>query len=312
MSQLSEKLKQIKNRVAAGDLNEAIEGLKELTETHESLKKYNSDVSVLSSNYEKAQRASRLGILSTSENMQMNAKIAYSIVEIADQMEKRSSSEVNIIGNNNQVFQNVNNLNLENKAEDKKTAKKRILFLGADPADADDNLRLELEIKVIEEEIAKSSQRDQFDFEKCLAVSKSDFMDKMVNYKPHILHFSGHGTSQEGFLFLGDKNDFQASADKDGLADLIGSFYREDKCLECIIFNACYSADQAEIIRQKTPTLPIIGMKNKVENEAAKQFSKNFYKALCSGRSISFSFELAKIALKVYKLPSQEEPILLA
>ncbi len=78
-----------------------------------------------------------------------------------------------------------------------------ILFLAANPQDTS-RLRLDEEIRTIQERIRASKHAATIQLIPELAVRRADLSDALLRHKPHIVHFSGHGTSS-GQLYLEDE-----------------------------------------------------------------------------------------------------------
>ena len=68
-----------------------------------------------------------------------------------------------------------------------------ILFLAANPKDTD-RLRLDEEVRTIDERLRLAQHRDRFNLEQQWAVRTHDILDAMLRYQPDIVHFSGHGS----------------------------------------------------------------------------------------------------------------------
>jgi len=69
----------------------------------------------------------------------------------------------------------------------------KILFLAANPKDTP-RVRLDEEIRGIREALLRSEFRDKFDIEQEWAVRVSDLQSYLLQHKPDIVHFSGHGS----------------------------------------------------------------------------------------------------------------------
>ena len=84
-----------------------------------------------------------------------------------------------------------------NISGDKKGAKstKKILILSANPIDTK-RLRFDEEIREIEEGILRAKHRDQFEIKSKLAVRFQDLRRALLDYKPQIVHFIGHGDKE--------------------------------------------------------------------------------------------------------------------
>lgn len=81
--------------------------------------------------------------------------------------------------------------------------KKKIAFLAAEPTETA-QLRLGEEIREIQESLKLARYRDDFELVLIPAVRTRDLVDTLRNEKPHIVHFSGHGT-QAGELLIEDR-----------------------------------------------------------------------------------------------------------
>lgn len=69
----------------------------------------------------------------------------------------------------------------------------RILFLAANPA-ATSPLQLGEECREIQEKLRSSDERAKFELRSAWATRPDDILQQMNEFKPHILHFSGHGS----------------------------------------------------------------------------------------------------------------------
>ena len=79
----------------------------------------------------------------------------------------------------------------------------KILVLATNPQETDP-LRLDEEVRGIDEALQQSRFRDKFELEQQWAVRVSDLQRFLLRYKPDIVHFSGHGSeSSEIILVLG-------------------------------------------------------------------------------------------------------------
>lgn len=163
---------------------------------------------------------------------------------------------------------------------------KTILILAANPKNTS-RLRLEKEIREIDEGLRRANKREQFKLEMKLAVRQQDFYRAMLDTQPQIVHFCGHGEGEDGIL-LEDETGTTAFVKADMLASQFKLFAK--KGVECVVFNACYSEIQAEAISQHVNY--VIGMNHAIGDEAAIDFAKAFYDALAAGEDVEFAFEL--------------------
>jgi len=77
---------------------------------------------------------------------------------------------------------------------------KTILILAANPKNTP-RLRLDQEVREIDNGLQRAQRRDEFILKQVWAVRRSDFRRAMLDLKPNIVHFCGHGSGEEGIAF---------------------------------------------------------------------------------------------------------------
>ena len=77
---------------------------------------------------------------------------------------------------------------------------RRILLLSANPKGIP-KARLDEEMREIEEGLRRAKQRSQFMIQMSPAARYRDLRRVILDYEPHIVHFSGHGEGEEGLVF---------------------------------------------------------------------------------------------------------------
>lgn len=180
----------------------------------------------------------------------------------------------------------------------------KVLFLAANPHDIG-QLRLDEEIRSIDEALCKSASRQRFQIEQQWAVRVSDLQGLLLRHRPDIVHFSGHGSPASG-LFLEDGNGLSRHVPAPALADLFGIL---NDTVRCVVLNACYSHEQAAAIGQHIAA--VIGMNGKIGDEASVVFAAAFYQALGYGKDVPTAFSLGVSQLGLYDLPDAILPQLL-
>ena len=183
---------------------------------------------------------------------------------------------------------------------------KKILILSADPKGTN-HLRLEQEKRDIKEGLRRSGNRDLYSIETAEAVRYNDIHRAMLDYKPNIVHFSGHGKGQAGLVFE-DETGLPKLVDGESIAELFKLFASEYK-VECIVLNACYSEVQAQAIARHINC--VIGMSDAMEDRAAIQFAIGFYDALGAGKSYEFAYKLGCAVIGVAGIQQNLVPKLL-
>ena len=174
---------------------------------------------------------------------------------------------------------------------------KTILAIAANP-DGTSRLRLDEEIREIRELLReKATYRGEFDLEQRLAARWEDVHRAILNIKPRIVHFCGHGTGEAGLLLERDCGQ-QFVMSTDVLSDLFKT-QQVSNTVECVVLNACYSAAQAKTIAQHINY--VIGMNRAIPDKDAIAYAKGFYLALGEGLSIPDAHEQALVSMKAEK-----------
>lgn len=190
-----------------------------------------------------------------------------------------------------------------NQRTPENTTVRKILVLTANPQGSKP-LQLEEEVREIEEGLLRSSNRDQFFLQSRGAVRPDDLRRALLNVKPQIVHFCGHGAGTEGLVIeneLGQPHLVSTEA-LAGLFELCQSF------VECVVLNACYSEPQATAIAQHIPY--VIGTKRTIGDRAAIEFSKGFYDGLGAGCSYENAFQFGCSAIALHNIPEQLTPVI--
>jgi hypothetical protein len=181
--------------------------------------------------------------------------------------------------------------------------KKTILFLAANPKNST-VLRLGEEVQEIADGLQRSKKREKFQLEQQWAVTPRDMQRAVLDYKPEIVHFSGHGVGEEG-LALEDETGKIKLVNAKALARLFELFMDR---VECVVLNACYSDVQAVAIARHIPY--VIGMKQAVGDNAAREFAVGFYDALAAGESIEFAYKSGCVSISMAGIPEELTPVL--
>jgi hypothetical protein len=179
-----------------------------------------------------------------------------------------------------------------------------ILLLVANPKDST-RLRLDQELRDIDEGLQRAQKRDQFSLKQRLSVRPRDIHRAMLDIDPEIVHFSGHGTGDQGLVFEDEIGNAKL-VDAEALASLFALF--ADR-VRCVVLNGCYSEVQARAIAQHIPY--VIGMNQAIGDKAAIAFAVGFYDALGSGRDIEFAHKLGCASIRLEGIPEYLTPVLL-
>jgi hypothetical protein len=180
---------------------------------------------------------------------------------------------------------------------------KKILIVSANPTNTN-QLRLNEEVREIQDGLERSKSRDKFEIITKLAVRTDDLRRALLDREPQIVHFCGHGAGDEG-LALEDNTGQMQLVNTESLARLFKLF--KDK-IECVLLNACYSEVQAEAIYQHINC--VVGMNQALGDRAAIKFAVGFYDALGAGRSYEDAYEFGCSAIDIENIPEYSTPVL--
>jgi AAA-like domain/CHAT domain len=177
----------------------------------------------------------------------------------------------------------MNNGNLTGMMDDENENKIRILFLTAEPTD---------------------TARLRLGREQRLSTRPEDISSAILNFNPHIVHFSGHGVST-GELCFENGSGISEPVTHEALA---GLFELVTEQVRCVVLNACYSDTQAKAIVQHIPF--VIGMNKAIGDKAAIAFAVGFYQALGANRSIEDAYKFGCVEILLQRIPENLTPII--
>ncbi|WP_290881545.1 CHAT domain-containing protein [Fischerella sp.] len=180
----------------------------------------------------------------------------------------------------------------------------KILILAAIPY----GLRLDKEIREIEEAIRRATNRDLFEIRIITAVRSQDIRRAIAEERPQIVHFCGHGM-EDGSLLLEDDGGNNKPVSPEALASL---FRLHADYVKCVLLNACYSEKPAVAISQYINYA--IGMNNPIQDRAAIAFAQGFYDGLgykISGNQDVFqrAFDEGMVAIQMEDLSQGQIPV---
>lgn len=180
---------------------------------------------------------------------------------------------------------------------------KTILVLAANPKNTS-HLRLDEEVREIANGLQRAKRRDEFILKPVLAARPLDVRRAMLDFKPNIVHFCGHGMGNKGITF----EDNTGYAKLVGTEAITGLFELFANDVKCVVLNACYSETQAEAIIQHIDC--VVGMSTEIEDTYAIEFAVAFYDALGAGESIEFAYKFGCNAIRWLGVADDKIPIL--
>lgn len=168
----------------------------------------------------------------------------------------------------------------------------RILFVSADSSFTQDSkLKISDELRRIRQAIGEYTN---FSIHEISEARTTDLTHALLNYRPDILHFAGHGTGgANASLILASVQGGGANVTPEDLRQI----------LECtpnppsvVVLNACYSNAFENAIKERVDV--VIGTTTQQSDDTARLFAESFYRHLGNSLSIKCAFQLTKLELK--------------
>lgn len=161
-----------------------------------------------------------------------------------------------------------------------------VLILNATPDDQD-RIRVDREVALLEERM--ESMRDParpLNVIAKFAVRPDQIQRELLNNRPKILHFSGHGA--RGELAFESHQGITIPLRGDVLASIVAAYGE----LDCVVLHACFTEEVARACAQHVDV--VIGSTRNINDQTAPAFTYAFYQGLSHGRSYRNAFEMGK------------------
>jgi hypothetical protein len=196
----------------------------------------------------------------------------------------------------------------------------RILLFAANPTQ---DLRLDKEIRAIEDGLRESSYRKRVRLVSALAARPKDLISRLNENRPNVVHFSGHGlggpASGDGTRHLivpTDAPEAQVVLVDEatggpkavGQQALVNLFRTRRPKIRLVVLNACWTSSQARAISAEVDC--VVGTNRAIGDEAARVFSARFYHTLADGGSVQQAFDDARVELELHGIPESATPVL--
>ena len=168
-----------------------------------------------------------------------------------------------------------------------------VLFFAANPVDTE-VLRTGKEFMVIERALESGRGKARIKIRPSLATRARDISRELLQVKPWIVHFAGHGGGLEESFAVEDEDGYARVVPPGGLSSL---FEIAGKGVECVIINACSTVGLAQALSQHVDY--VIAMSQPIYDWDAIEFSRAFYQALAADYSIRSAFDLGLAELEM-------------
>ncbi len=183
-------------------------------------------------------------------------------------------------------------------------AQTKILFLAANP-DTTTPLHAGREVRRIRERLASAAYGGSIEIVERWAVRPGDLQPALLEVRPQIVHFSGHGNDERELMLEGDSGSPQPVGKR-----VLGELFRlRGDDVRLVVLSACHSLLQAEAIAEHVDCA--IGMRLSIGSEAATELSAALYYAIASGDSIQRAFESARLHVEALGIPEHRTPQLM-
>lgn len=200
-----------------------------------------------------------------------------------------------------------NGSNLRHVPKGTKRARLRIALLVTNP-DSRASLQTGIEARYIDEGIRMESKSGDVDLKIVLAPTLDTLIDTLNSYRPDVIHFSGHGGGRTLVL------DNERAGDDGGTVLDFGKITRVMNATSArpklLVLVACDTVDGADEFLSAVPA--VVAMADSIDDEAACEFSRRFYRSLSAGATIANSLEQARLILESKGYADASLPTLVA
>ena len=170
-----------------------------------------------------------------------------------------------------------------------------VLVLAANPIGTD-LLQLEEEVERIQQRLQEGEEGKGF-VVKCIEAVREDLSKYLLQYKPLIVHFCGHGNSSGDIILNNDQGGAEVVS-PESLAQMLAIVGGR---VECVVLNACFSLEKADALVEQVSF--VVGMDAVIDDKSAISFAAGFYRGLGFGMGYSNAFELGRNEINFSNLP---------
>jgi CHAT domain-containing protein len=196
------------------------------------------------------------------------------------------------------------------RAATQRTLRKRkhltVLYLVANPDQASP-LRVDAEVRRVQEAIRGSAFRDNITVEYRPAADLDSLINGLNDHRPQIVHFSGHGNDRGVGTDTGKIR--KAASGVLSFELLAKALSATDHPPQVVVLNSCESSGAKKWLLPAAKM--IISMRAPVTDIAATAFATRFYAAIASGQSVKAAFAQGKVAVEAVSISEADTPELL-
>jgi CHAT domain len=156
----------------------------------------------------------------------------------------------------------------------------------------------------VQDVIRASQFRDNITVEYRPAASLRTLLNGLNDFRPQIVHFSGHG-DKRGIAM--DNAKVGKRADESVSFSLLAkALAATDSLPRIMVLNACDSSGARKALLKLG--LIVISMKTSISDGAAAMFAPRFYAAIAGGQSIKSAFAQGKVAVEATSISEANTP----
>ena len=189
------------------------------------------------------------------------------------------------------------------KDKNRSKSRLRVLYLLANPA-AQGALRTDAEFRHVLEEVRGSKYRDKIDLIISPAADAKTMLKGINDFRPQVVHFSGHGGAGSIWLDDGKVHKSVGGAMKFNL--LAETLAATDSPPRLLVLNACDTLAGAEVLLDAVEV--VIAMSDSISDVGAATFAAQFYAAIASAQPTSVALKQGQIAMKAASLADAHLP----
>jgi hypothetical protein len=182
------------------------------------------------------------------------------------------------------------------------TPRRVILLLTASPKGTVP-LRVDEDSRRIKDSLRQSDKRLEFDVQVEPAVTIAHIRRALLEHKPEIVIFCGHGAGPDGIVCEDETGKLKLIP----TAALGNLFELARSDVKCVVLNACFTEIQANVIANHIPV--VVGMKHSIGDEAASKFIEGFCDALFAGKEFVDCYRWGVNAIQLESIPEELTPV---
>lgn len=179
----------------------------------------------------------------------------------------------------------------------------RVLYL---TAASHGDLRVDEEIRRVKAGVRAATHRDLVQIEHKPAATGPDLLDGLTQFRPHVVHFSGHASATA--LVFDTGADGHNPGQRVSAAAFARAIAAVDQPPALVVLNACKSAGQLEGLLAAVPIA--IGMADSVGDTDAMTFAARFYATIAEGQSVQGALDVSRGQMELNGLPDADLPML--